>query len=448
MSRGSLVLLEALVCVLIEHSAKITLNDAVGHLHHFCATLPSDQFIDTRPIFTFLKSAEEGAVTPITARVVLPNSVDSSVREACSQSKWKTEKNAKRDAAFQAYIALFHAGLVSDHLLPIKGVDEAVAEAQSAVEKIGSLVDVPGQLDPWLEVGQEWQHTQNLYSSTVMIDHNEEAISEMVILLPRPLPSTPNFELYWDHGISFTTIISESSPAPLDRDYITSAAKATGLLLSSIYKSRMVIGQSDFMALFIAPDVQDLDTWTASFHGTRGANVLLNSTMERTEVGIIRDMINYGTPHVYRGVSNQQPDRLEKAEDCAMMGNSENAADNYLEVTKLPKRADFLHQLPLRKQAIAVGQGLRYLAASECNVDNLPFAYSRFALFIPSIMHQIGTCFVAEHLCRTLLSPIHFDDLSLVVTAISASVARERTNYQCMEFLVGLEKTSSNYCRR
>ena len=37
------------VCVC---SAKITLEDAVQHLYHFCATLPTDPYVDLRPIFT------------------------------------------------------------------------------------------------------------------------------------------------------------------------------------------------------------------------------------------------------------------------------------------------------------------------------------------------------------------------------------------------------------
>lgn len=424
--------------MLIQLSAKITLNDAVQHLYHFCATLPADPFVDTRPIFTFSESVDDGAINTITARVLLPNSVDASVREAFSLSRWKTEKNARRDAAFQAYIALFHAGLVSDHLLPIRGVDEAIAEAHSTVEKIFRLVDVPGQLNPWYKVGQEWQHAENVYTSTIRINHNGVALSEMMILLPRPLPSIEGFELYWDHIVSFTTIISESYPTPLDGDYITSAGQATSLLLSSIYKSRMDISELDFIALFIAPDATDLKAWTASCHGSRQADVLLNTAQTNSDVGIVRDKKHNWTPHIFQGVLDSQLDASGNDEECPMVVDGETTSNaNYFKVTKLPKRADFLHDLPPRKQG---PPGLINITASDCEVDNLPFAYSRFALFIPSIMHQVEIGFVAEHLCRTLLFPVHFTDLSLVITAISASVARERTNYQCMEFLVSLGK--------
>ena len=43
------------VCV---YRAKITLDDAVQHLYHFCATLPTDPYVDLRPIFTFTETDE------------------------------------------------------------------------------------------------------------------------------------------------------------------------------------------------------------------------------------------------------------------------------------------------------------------------------------------------------------------------------------------------------
>ena len=416
--------------MLMDDSAKITLNDAVQHLYHFCATLPADPYVDTRPIFTFSESVDNGAIKAITARVVLPNSVDSSVREACSQSRWKTQKYARRDAAFQAYVALFHAGLVSDHLLPIRGVDEAAAEAHTAVEKIVSLVDVSEQLDPWPKVGQAWQHAEDLHSSTITILHNGEILLEMVILMPQPLPRIANFELYWDHNVSFTAIISNSSCIPLYRDYIASAAQATSLLLSSVYKGRMDISQLDFIALFIAADARDLEAWLTSFRGRRPGESLMNTTTASSNVGIVRDLENYETPHIFQGVLAER-----------MVVDDETASDaNYLKVIRLSRRKDFLHELPSRDQETAVMPAFKHLPMTECEVDNLPFTYSQFALFVPSIMHQIAIWLVAEDLCKTLLSSVHFSNLSLVLTAISASAARERTNYQCMEFLVGFRR--------
>ena len=433
---------------LTGNSAKITLNDAVQHLYHFCATLPSDPYVDTRPIFTFSESVVFGNVKAVTAKVVLPSSVDASVREACSLSEWKTEKFAKRDAAFEAYIALYHAGLISDHLLPLKWADEAVAEAHSAVRKIASLVEVPGPINMWSQVAQEWQDIETLYASTVMIHHNGEAIAELAMLLPRPLPSISNFELYWDLNTSFTAIISTSSPLERAKDFIASASEITWLLLSSVIRQRMDPTRQDFVALFIPPDSRDLKAWTAPFRGTTSAETLLGS-IASANIGIVRDLKENGKPYTFRDVLRGRSQAVANTEDCIMVVDGEIApAVDYLEVARLSKRTDFLHILPLHDQETTVELGSRRfmsLPMRNCEVDNLPFAYARFAMLVPSIMHQVEIGLVAEHLCKTLLSSVHFNDLSLVETAISASGARERTNYQSMEFLVS---SLSNPCFR
>ena len=75
------------------------------------------------------------------------------------------------------------------------------------------------------------------------------------------------------------------------------------------------------------------------------------------------------------------------------------------------------------------------LRASDCMVDKLPFIYSQFALFVPSILHRVEINMIAEDLCRNLLSSVEFSDLSLVITAISTTASQESTNYQRLEFL-------------
>jgi dsRNA-specific ribonuclease len=65
----------------------------------------------------------------------------------------------------------------------------------------------------------------------------------------------------------------------------------------------------------------------------------------------------------------------------------------------------------------------------------MPFKLVQLGLFIPSIMHRYEVYLIAENLSTTLLREVQISNLSLVVTAISASSAREDTNYQTLEFL-------------
>ncbi len=94
-------------------SAKITLRDALQHLYHFCNTLPATPYTVFASIFTFDHTVNRNVL----CRVVLPNSVDSMVREFCSTCLWSTERWARIDAAFEASLGLYRVGLVNDHLL-------------------------------------------------------------------------------------------------------------------------------------------------------------------------------------------------------------------------------------------------------------------------------------------------------------------------------------------
>lgn len=156
---------------MVRHRARLTLDDAVQHLYHFCATLPVVPYVDPNPIFTFQGHSSGGDEKSISAKVLLPNSVDVSVRSACSKSLWMTEKMARKDAAFEAYKALHHAGLVNENLLPLGHVDEAVDEAYRAVEKRPSIVKVSDQIDVWPSIAQCWQSSSHIYGSLVSQYH-------------------------------------------------------------------------------------------------------------------------------------------------------------------------------------------------------------------------------------------------------------------------------------
>lgn len=104
--------------------ARLTINDAKSHLDHFCSTLSSRKFVDFSPDYLIEKIVDENARagTPnlVKATVLLPVSLPLDVRQATSSRAWFSENNACKDAAFQAYQALYHANLIDENLLPFK----------------------------------------------------------------------------------------------------------------------------------------------------------------------------------------------------------------------------------------------------------------------------------------------------------------------------------------
>ncbi|KAL8695165.1 MAG: hypothetical protein Q9218_000333 [Villophora microphyllina] len=428
------------VFIVEKTGAKLLLTDAVSHLYHFCATLPSRQFGNSNPVFTFQDTSGELGKEMVTAKVSLPISVDVSVREACGQSAWKTEKAAKRDAAFVAYLQLYNAGLLSDNLLPTQGYDEAIEEVKTEVEKVASLVQVRDQINPWHEVARQWRETGNsvdLCCFEVTLHRNDETTVSMQMLLPCTLPAIPALTLYWDSYTIFTVVVRQSSPILGSPKYTEAAKQSTTLLLSTVFRSRIHTAKTDFVALFAPSADEDPGEWTKQHSGT-----ILGESLEKpnlsavslSKLGIVRDLTRNAVPYILRGFTE-----VASTTDGVFLKSRELKEDDntslVLEVSRFPKRTDFLHPVPLLEKKAGKGTNRELLGPENCEIDKLPISYAYFAAAIPAILHRVGVRLVATRLCSTLLKTIPFNDLDPVITAITASAAREPTNYQRQEYL-------------
>lgn len=455
--------------------AKLTLDDAVQHLYHFCATLPAAPYVDLRPIFTFNDASPSSDVKSISAKVLLPNSVDASVREASGTSQWKTEKMAKREAAFEAYANLYRAGLVNHNFLPLGHGDENVDEAYTAIEKRPSLVEVQEQFNPWLFVAQDWQKSDCIRKTTIKIREGNQCIAEMLMLLPCTIPIVYDFDLHWNAITTYQATFEPSLKA-YESNVREDAAQATTLLLRSQFDSRMDADRSDFVALFVPPNVDDLCAWAEERSGTIKAEDLRQTDIDGGNAGLVRNLAENGRPHAfhdvrYTGLEDLQSDGpMDIDQDENMDEVSSNGADVMgesptmdkcvrdlsqsestnramdvdeceedeglilLEVTRLPKKVDFLHHTPEQDAKLAKESTLRKLLIKHCVMDRLPFTYSRFAGFIPSILHKVQVAMIVHRLCATVLSPLQLRDIQLVATAIAAPSALEGSDYNRLEF--------------
>ena len=436
----------------VQHRARLTLEDSVQHLYHFCATLPAAPYTDLSPMFMFEEHSPGGDGKSISAKVLLPNSVDIAVRSACSKSSWITEKMARKDAAFEAYKALHEAGLVNDNLLPLEHVDEAVDEAYSAVEQRPSILNVSEQIDIWPYIAHCWQTSAHLHGSLVTITGQDQARSDMIMLLPVRIPAIDGIiDLYWDQNTTFQLTI-EAETAILPPAIAASAAQVTFLLLESVFRNKIENNRYDFAALFMPSNGTDHLTWMSSYSGTHKGEALRDQDLGR-DAGLVRDLSHSGTLHIFRNIryassqaiifdgasyplEKMQSQPSEGVPDCSMRLHRDDLNQfDLIEAKRLPKRADFLHPVPSGNVTYAKQSGLQWLPANECEVGRLPFSYSRFALFVPAILHKVRVAMIVERLCSTVLSPLQFRDRSLVTSAISASSAREPTDYQRLETL-------------
>jgi dsRNA-specific ribonuclease len=253
--------------------ARLTLDDAVGHLRHFCATLPVYCYVDNRPTFTF----QTETTGRIRGFVTLPNSVHPSIRQAASLRSWQKENMAAKDAALQAYVALYKAGLLNDHLLPLIPGDE-FEEAKSA-EDLSSMVNIQQQHNPWLDIVKKSATTKRRYLNSVKVRVAGEVVISTKLALPTQICSLPWSPLP-EQGIRCEICIDDSEEiTDPDNFHLGSCQASTRSMLRQVRGTCITGCHNSFLAQFTPPITQDeLRAWirhfsTDNFEGPRDARL-------------------------------------------------------------------------------------------------------------------------------------------------------------------------------
>lgn len=394
--------------------ALLDMDNAVQHLYHFCTTLPANEYVDLQPEFI----CSETGPSLVSARVILPLSVNEGVRTAQSRKSWMSEKNAIRDCAFEAYVALYRAGLVNENLLPLLKHDAVLdGLTSSAVETRASIVVVHEQLDPWVEVAKAWKSASDMQRFTIHLGE-----LEVHSYLPIKLPPIAPFTVYWDSDTGIPVTV-HSETAAVEMGAFPAVSEQTLSMLDSAFGSRFPIRRKPPVMLF---------SWTgdSSLGGQVGRQPVSNS--QASYLGLIRE-VGTNVPYLFREWLVEQPsiEMVQKPyKDYADVPKD----TPHLSLTRLSRRQDFLHEAPAAASPPSDKPYSVVLPTSRCTVDDSHFEHVRFAMMIPSIMHRCEVYLLAHLLNTTILRDVGIADIGLVVTAISASSAREDTNYQRLEF--------------
>ncbi|EXJ91780.1 hypothetical protein A1O3_00330 [Capronia epimyces CBS 606.96] len=408
--------------------AKLTADGALGHLHHFCALLPPQPFVDLRPAFETQQNELTGMFT---ATVTLPNCVNASVRCAASRKAWQTQKAAVKDVAFQAYQALFHAGLLNDHLLPLK--HDTALDEEDPIDDLPAVVEVSTQHDPWLELAQAWSCPDCHYTTISLHEDGKNGPSELefVLVSPSALPAIKPIKMYWSECVTFTLTLGSphrvSCPKP---EILEVMREITQLIQRSIHSDQYPDHGNDFIALFIpSSESRHLVKWLETNGGRNPALDHFRAHPATPCRGFIRAPSTYGRPYLFQRWCNAD--------------TTVGAGEIELECAPLPKRRNFLRPETLSEGAapanISDGEAAllrtERFCAQDATVDRLPIEQARFGLFIPGLLQHIEMTLVAQRLCATILRTVQFTDLGLVITAISCPSAQWVTNYQRLEFI-------------
>ncbi|KAI8583787.1 hypothetical protein K450DRAFT_219980 [Umbelopsis ramanniana AG] len=112
--------------------AAITLNSAVPLIHHYCSTLPKDEYCDLKPEFSCVKELDTFICT-----LKLPS--NAVVQETFTEAA-RSKTLAKKLVAMKAAIALYHAKGLSDHLMPIVVKPEMLGDMAPQMDRKGNII--------------------------------------------------------------------------------------------------------------------------------------------------------------------------------------------------------------------------------------------------------------------------------------------------------------------
>lgn len=407
------------------------IDRAKGHLEHFCATLFSREFVDASPYYLLEKTyatQAESEPPQIRATVVLPNSLPPGLRRIKSAYVWYSEKTACKDAAFEAYKKLYEYGLVNEHLLPFRD-----SELVPGSDSRRSEEDVNERWNPWPRIARTWPGSVE-YRQTVRLLDNGLELCRFSMSLPIPLPKIRPFNVYWNERPWTLKIDADSTRTIVSRH----DAEETTALISLAFGHRHPELKAGGQHVVLFHSLLKDQKITIDQQGSRPLHSAANDA-ERLPY-LVRNTIN-GTPYFYDAWLPSQPqdDLVQKKLPNYHLQAIETADTEgpWIALRKWPKRRTFLHKILKATHAKVASAKPHQTAwpASCCRLDSTPIINVQFGSLIPTITHMIEIYLVAQELSQTVLQELCFQDLSLLVTAISASSALEATNYQRLEFL-------------
>ncbi|KAF4971740.1 hypothetical protein FSARC_1539 [Fusarium sarcochroum] len=400
-----------------KSGARLDLENSRQHLEHFCQVVFRTDFVDRRPDYIFDKRESGFGGPTLKATVTLPSGLPPHLRKFESACSWKSEKNAMKDAALQAYVALYEEGLVNEHLLPMNTIKEI---AEEVVE-----LTVEPLFNPWVQVAHKWMTTDDKWLYAFEFDDEESTDSiRFEIALPAKLPQLRDIRIYPEGGFKWS--VRCVARKKISHEEFSSLPDHTSTLLAMHYGHRWSVEDRDHVikVVYELKDLSREQIGAIPFHekeeAAAGGRILVRDPQK--------------IPFHYVRTIPSKP--LFEEVQHPFYGYDAAPDEEYLVVERWTRRADFLHAIKSgqMEKASAKPYG-RVLPVSWATVDVVPRRVVKFGMLIPSIIHDLEVQLIASELSSTLLEPVGISDLQLVLEAVSSRSASEPSDYERLEFL-------------
>lgn len=399
--------------------ARLDFDNAKQHLEHFCRVLSQGEFVDSRPDYILHQHADTSP-PKLSATVLLPPTIPEGQRRFYSKMRWLSEKNATKEVAFHAYVALYHAGLVSNNLLPFK------FDNMPGVETRAAEVDVESSFQPWEAVAKQWHHNGQKWLYPLSYYDEASRRCDYEVLIPAELDQLRPIELYLSHE---KTLQLQFGPRKAVSD--EEAARLpdhTSTLLALQFAHRWTVDDRSHVVRISASGTE--------ISRSQIGSAKVDTSDERLQSGqyLVRD--STGTPFLYLETLPVRPP-MEQVQHSLFDYELSPKEVPYLVLKRWTKRSDFLHRLSSAPGAV-VPPTKRYpwvLPLASATADLIPAKHVQFGMIIPSLIHELEVALTVKELATTLLQDVGISNRGLVREAISARSAAEPLHYERLEFL-------------
>ncbi|KAJ6002679.1 hypothetical protein N7451_005226 [Penicillium sp. IBT 35674x] len=400
--------------------AQLGMLEAVNHLNMFCAKVLKQPYTTNRPLYRY----QERSNDQIRATVLLPSAFHPSLQETDGLSWWPSRKLANADAALQAFKALRAAGLVNAHLLPTKPADLDDPYLQSCK----GFHLLPEPFNPWADVAARWDSGEvSLYAHRLQIQHPRKDSLELMIIIPLQIKTQARFPLFVDDKTIIMVHLAPGSLVAADNQVKMLCRQVTHLILQSVHGGLLQHRHpTDFSALFV-PDAApaEMQAFLEAFSGSLRLGEALKTAHRTYEPGLLRVSTRPLCPWIIDSWPSNQSCSVEELQ---------------AHIRLLPRRRNFLSRCPPGGSTSAYPAPTHeakqtLIDEQELTVDRLPFRWAEVALYMPSIIHEIGTHMVAEQLRKKVLSGMKFHRTGLLSLAIQPTCSERPARFRSLAFV-------------
>ncbi|KAI9509470.1 P-loop containing nucleoside triphosphate hydrolase protein [Russula earlei] len=457
-----------------QTGAVLTGDSAIEHIFHFCSILPYSSLVHHSPLFDIdppdyplewhANGRQRAAYAgPYGCTITLPRLIPAQLRTFSTPRIHPSKVSARRNVAFQAYLALYENKLLNRHLLPFKEpeLNSEVRMLLKEVERREGTALVSWQMDPWrVSSGSDGVADKRWWSTILEV----EGLPPLRMLTQVAIPSFQNDGFPIIHTrecIPFRVRIrcEQTLIVTGDNDGILARAKEfTRRLFWPMYSSRMKWDQTDFLHLFIpvdeSPTVWDERRALGSdpCSSTPGEHTLFVpfSRFESRYGHVDNIFLVSGTGlagkfYQFIRTRNTPVSEEEKADIVrryVRRGDDDGAAKLKITYPLIEARPfvnrNFLKPLPHDSEGIrAVSQSAVLLLKDLTQVALISSHEAQYALWLPSVIRHLQMTSTVSSMRETLFGGTVLAEMpmDLLLTAITMPVAQESSHYQRLETL-------------